>query len=105
MNQIRTNEIITRDADAATILDQIGMMALWSVGARDVIVHRDGIQCTVGRGSRRQLTVKRNASDLYAVEIIRLRRDLDVVSDWFADDVHCEDLTETILRAADEAGI
>jgi len=99
---IHTDGIATREADARIILRQIGNMGLMSVGARDIVNLGCGVRFTVGRGRSRKLVVKLAANDTYAVEVVRVRRDFTAVSEFAAFDVHCEELTETVLRAVNK---
>ena len=99
---IHTDGIATRDADARTILAQIGTLTLMSLGAREIVNLGCGIRFNVGRGKSRKMIVKLAANDTYAVEVVRLRRDFTAVSEFHTDGIYCDQLAEILLHAADE---
>lgn len=99
---IHTDGIVTRDADARTILSQIGNMTLMSLGARDIVDLGCGIRFTVGRGKSRKVVVKLAANDTYSVEFVRIKQNFTAVSEFFAEDIYCDQLAEVLLVAADK---
>jgi hypothetical protein len=100
---IHTDGMVTRDADARTILNQIGTLTLMSLGARETVDLGCGVRFNVGRGKSRKAIVKLAANDTYSVEFVRLRRDFTAVSEFFAEDVYCDMLAEVLLVGADKA--
>jgi hypothetical protein len=99
---IHTDGIVTRDADARTILRQIGTMTLLSLGARDIVDLGCGIRFTVGRGKSRKVVVKLAANDTYSVEFVRIKQNFTAVSEFFAEDIYFDGLAELLLDAADK---
>jgi hypothetical protein len=99
---IRTDGIATCGADPQVILNQIGVMTLLSLGAREVVNLGCGVRFTAGRGNSRKVVVKLAANDTYAVEVVRLRRNFTAVSEFFAEGVHADQLAGVLLQAADE---
>jgi len=99
---IHTDGIATRDADARTILRQIGNMTLLSLGAREIMDLGCGVRFNVGRGKSRKVIVKLAVNDTYSVEFVRIKRDFTAVSEFFAENIYCDQLAEVLLTAAGE---
>ena len=96
---IHTNEIATREADAQTILEQIGRPALWAIGAKNIVNLGDGIHFNISPS--RKIVVKLAANDTYAVETVRMnRRDYSLTSEYFAEMVYADQLQDVVLLAA-----
>lgn len=101
-----TEDYVTREADPRVILDQIGVRALMTCGARMKRIVRladGGIRFEVSRG-RRYLTIVLAGNDTYTIERTRItRRDgvPVVVSEAFREEVYCEDLARTVIELGD----
>ena len=100
MDKLHTQTMVSIPADARSILDQIGVMALGSVGARDIVSTGDGVMFRVSRG-RRKLVIKLAPSDTYVVERVRMTHDLCFISEEAALNVFAEDLPEVVRRLGD----
>jgi hypothetical protein len=96
---IHTNEIATREADASTILEQIGRPALWAIGARNIVDLGDGVHFNVKPSLK--VVVKLAANDTYSVEAVRInRRDWTFTSERFEELIYADQLQDAVLRAA-----
>ena len=100
MDKLHTQTMASIPADARAILDQIGVMVLGSVGARDIVSTGDGVIFRVSRG-RRKLVIKLAPSDTYVVERVYTTRDRRFVSEEVALNVFAEDLPEVVRRLGD----
>lgn len=101
-----TDSYITREADPRVILQQIGVRALMTCGARMKQIVRlsdGGIRFQVSTG-RRFLTIVLAGNDTYTIERTRMTRRAGVpvaVSEAFREDVYCEDLARTVIELGD----
>ena len=94
-----TNEMPTREADAQTILEQIGRGALWAVGAKNVVDLGDGVHFNISPS--RKIVVKLHVRDTYVVETVKInRRDFTFSSEFLAEDVYADQLQDVVLKAA-----
>lgn len=98
MNDLQTNLIATRPCDATTILRQIGTLTLMACGARRYLDLGDGVHFNVGAGNRTKIVVKLAADDTYAVEHVKMTRDLSARSLEYADSVYCDQLADVVYR-------
>lgn len=93
----------TRDADAQTILNQIGAGARMNLGAREYVDLGDGIRFTIGRGSRRKVEIQLASDDTYSARIVRMKNvTYQPVTEWSQDNLYAEDLSEALIRAHDQ---
>ena len=103
LQDLVTNRMATRPADARTLLTQIGPRVLASVGAHDIVNLGDGVQFAIGGRAKRKLVIKLAADDTYTLERVRLlgAPSFEVESEEVSEDIYAENLAEVVLRMGD----
>jgi hypothetical protein len=93
-----------RQADARTILAQLGKWTAMSIGLREILDLGDGIRGRIGMSNPYyKLVIRLYVNDTYHVQIIRrARRDkfcTDYVTEFDSSEVYCDQLSEIVSSA------
>ncbi len=93
-----------RQADARTILQQIGTMTLMSLGQRNTVDLGDGVMFQVGAGNPlRKVIIKLNARDYYDVEIGKSQRStFNWIVEFQQRDLEASQLSTVLRNALDQ---
>lgn len=94
-NPIHTMSIATRDCSAQAILDQIGVMSLLRIGAKEIVNLGHGIMFRSGSKRGHKVIIVLAANDTYTVELVRVRK-FDAESVEVHEGVYCDQLTTVV---------